>query len=434
MIRLTITDVGPITKTVEIEFKRFCILIGPQSNGKSTIAKILSTCLWLEKEACTTISDKIVKNGDEFQALLEDFHRMHNYIHPDRSLIRYESDYVEIAYNKGAFTLCFRDNLSYLRRKISYIPSDRNVVTMKDIEKRDLEPTNFRSFLFDWLDANRHYDTDHKIPILNLGVKYYYDENANDRRDILTHENGVSYDISLYDASSGMQSLVPMTVLMHYLVTDYLKNYGNDISFDQKKKYSKLSWTITELITTKHYPEQVAKSDYKSVYTDKIKKLADMDDASALAIIREMIALYERLVYPKNISFILEEPEQNLFPLTQVCLLNNIISLCNSSSPSSVLITTHSPYILAAANILLFADKLKRAGIDPKRIGELINTDEFITQDEFTAYAVSDGTCNSVIDMNTGLISENELDSASDYNSDVFEKMYELYVSKCQAK
>ena len=51
MRRLKITDVGPITKTATIEFKRFCILIGPQSNGKSTIAKILSTCMWLEKEA-----------------------------------------------------------------------------------------------------------------------------------------------------------------------------------------------------------------------------------------------------------------------------------------------------------------------------------------------------------------------------------------------
>ena len=57
-------------------------------------------------------------------------------------------------------------------------------------------------------------------------MKYYYNDKAKERMDMLSHENGVTYNISLYDASSGMQSLVPMTVLMHYLVTDYFKNYG----------------------------------------------------------------------------------------------------------------------------------------------------------------------------------------------------------------
>jgi ABC-type cobalamin/Fe3+-siderophores transport system ATPase subunit len=162
MRRIVITDVGPITKTATIEYNRFCILIGPQSNGKSTIAKLLSTCLWIEKEACTSLTTDIVKDGESFVRLVEDFHRMHNYIHPDRSYIEYQSSYVTVIYDKGKFQITFKDNLSYNRLKISYVPSDRNVVTMKDIEKRDLEPTNFRSFLFDWLDTNRNFNVKHK--------------------------------------------------------------------------------------------------------------------------------------------------------------------------------------------------------------------------------------------------------------------------------
>ena len=217
MRKLIIKNVGPITQTATIEFERFCILIGPQSNGKSTIAKILSTCIWLEKEACTSLNDTIINDGDEFVSQVEDFHRMHNYIHRDSSYIEYQSPYITIIYDKGQFSMTFKDNLSYNRLKISYMPSDRNIVTMKDIEKRDMEPTNFRSFLFDWLDTNRNFDSQHKAPILNLDVKYYFDDKVKDRMDMLTHVNGVTYDIPLYDASSGMQSLVPMTVLMHYL-------------------------------------------------------------------------------------------------------------------------------------------------------------------------------------------------------------------------
>ena len=70
MRKITITDVGPITKTATIEFKRFCILIGPQSNGKSTMAKILSTCMWLEKEACVSLSESVLDDGQDRKSVV----------------------------------------------------------------------------------------------------------------------------------------------------------------------------------------------------------------------------------------------------------------------------------------------------------------------------------------------------------------------------
>ena len=263
MRQLTITSVGPITQTAQIVYERFCILIGPQSNGKSTIAKVLSTCLWLEKEACTSLSTDVVKNGEEFKNMIEDFHRMHNYINPDKSIIKYSSPFIEIEYNKGDFSMSFLNNLSYERMKITYVPSDRNVVTMKDIEKRDLDPTNFRSFLFDWLETNRNFDSKHKATILNLGIKYYFNAEAKERMDMLTHENGVTYEIPLYDASSGMQSLVPMNVLMHYLATDYFSNYGKGVSFEQQQKNEQLAWEVVREIMTKQYPEEIKQKDIK---------------------------------------------------------------------------------------------------------------------------------------------------------------------------
>lgn len=428
MRTLTITDVGPVTKTATIEYKRFCILIGPQSNGKSTIAKILSTCLWLEKEACTSLKSDIIKDGESFKNLVEGFHRMHNYIHPDRSVIEYESPYIKIVYNKSKFSISFNSNLEYKRIKISYVPSDRNVVTMKDIEKRDLEPTNFRSFLFDWLETNRNFDERHKVPILNLGIKYYFDANAKSRMDMLTHENGVTYDIPLYDASSGMQSLVPMTVLMHYLVSDYFTNYGKDISFERQSNNNNLARAITELLTVKHNPQQTyGKYAQEEAHCGLLQDPTGNDVKETMDKIKD---LYNNLAYPQSISFILEEPEQNLFPETQVSLFNDIVSLCNGKHPSSAFITTHRPYLLAAANISLFAGKLANLSIDEKTIADCIGTDIFINPEDFTAYSVSEGTCTSLLDDNTRLIKENELDSASEYNAEVFDKLYRLYTKK----
>lgn len=427
MRKITITDVGPITKTATIEFKRFCILIGPQSNGKSTMAKILSTCMWLEKEACVSLSESVLDDGQAFVDLVENFHRMHNYIHSDRSVIEYESPFVSIKYNKGDFQLSFKNNLEYNRTKISYMPSDRNIITMKDIEKRELEPTNFRSFLFDWLDTNRHYDVNHKMPILNLDMQYYHDDKAKVRMDMLAHENGVTYNIPLYDASSGMQSLVPMSVLMHYLVTGYFDNYGKDLSFEQQKKNTDLAWAITKMVTTKYYPQEVKKLEYREVYYTLVRDKANDGDVDAVQQMQEIKELYGHLVNPKSISFVLEEPEQNLFPQTQVDLFNDVVALCNGEHASAAFITTHSPYILAAANILLFVDILKKQGVAEELIKNAISTTASISIDDFSAYVVSEGTCRSLIDDETHLISENELDLASEYNAEIFDKLSELY-------
>ena len=48
MARICIKNVGPI-KQVDINLKRINVFIGMQSSGKSTIAKIISFCSWLDK-------------------------------------------------------------------------------------------------------------------------------------------------------------------------------------------------------------------------------------------------------------------------------------------------------------------------------------------------------------------------------------------------
>lgn len=421
---LSITNVGPIVNTATIEFKRYCILIGPQSRGKSTIAKILSTCLWIEKEACTSFNEHVVSDGKHFKALVEDFHRMHNYIHPDSSVIEYSSPYIKLKYSKGEFLMSFVGNLDYQCSKISYIPSDRNVALMKDIEKRELEQTNFRSFLFDWLEAKRKFDVQHKLPILNLDMRYYFNAETDEGKDMLTHENGVSYDIPLYDASSGMQSLVPMNVLMHYLATGYFDNYGSGVSFEKRQKQTKLARNVAEKITAKHFPRQVEELGFENVYENEIRK-----NASGMADVctDEMNSLYQQLATPHNISFIVEEPEQNLFPATQVDLFNDIVAVCNAKNGSSAFITTHSPYLLASANILLFAGKLKNKGVDQQSVDSCVRSEHTIPATDFTAYCVDYGGCESIVDEKTGLIKENELDSASVYNSEIFDKLYQLY-------
>ena len=75
---LVIRNIGPI-KDVDINLNRVNVFIGPQSSGKSTIAKVISTCSWVEKKVATTMDENVVVNADAFIALMSEFHKMSKY-------------------------------------------------------------------------------------------------------------------------------------------------------------------------------------------------------------------------------------------------------------------------------------------------------------------------------------------------------------------
>ena len=76
MAHIIIKNIGPI-KEVELDLNKINVFMGPQSSGKSTIAKIISFCLWIEKNVCLFRNIMDVKSG--FRQMLEDYHQMHGY-------------------------------------------------------------------------------------------------------------------------------------------------------------------------------------------------------------------------------------------------------------------------------------------------------------------------------------------------------------------
>jgi predicted ATP-dependent endonuclease of OLD family len=423
-----INSVGPIVNEVKLELRRFNVFIGQQSSGKSTIAKLISTFSWLEKEACTTLSENVLPDKKDFITFIEDYHRIHGYFDEDKSVVKYESDYVTIVYDKGNFSVVLKPNCTdYQRVKVSYVPSDRNVITLKDIEKRELGDTNFRSFLFDWLEARRAFDPQSMADMLSLDVKYYYDKERTQYQDRITHHNGQSYDISLYDASSGLQSAVPLVVLLTYLKEMYYENYGKEISFESQKRESKLIIRLIERLLMPFVdalpgesPVDVFKRTSKELESGK------MHYAIYFQNIRKAL---DSLNEPHSISHIIEEPEQNLFPQTQGDLIQYIISSCNITDHlSSAVITTHSPYLLAMLNVLIMAGILLESGVDKNQINDILPINSAIRPLEIGVYTVGDGSCKSIINDVTGLIDQNHLDTASEYNASIFDQLYRMYI------
>lgn len=414
MKHLIIRNIGPI-KEADVELKRLNVIIGPQSSGKSTIAKIFSTCSWVEKEVATLMDDKAIKDASAFVSLMEDFHKMAGYFNKT-SEIQYETDVVKISLKGNAFSVKLKKQEIYHREKICYIPSERNSVTLPELQGFEFGQTNLRSFLFDWFNAREFYKENNKAEILDLGIKYFYDPNELKYKDRIEHINGNTYEIPLGSASSGLQSVVPLQIMIQYYAGLYFDTFAEKMSFDTDVKLRKIRQTLTDkIVLRKLFPEEYC-AENRSELMKRVSELLQKGDNQTLDLYWELHFELIRLTDPVRTSFIVEEPEQNLYPFTQIALFERILSMCSlEERKHSCTITTHSPFILNYLNVLI-ARHYK--GVEGK---------VSLNPDELGAFVIGDGYLTDLIQVNsnTGQKSVNaeDLVEAMRYMFDEYRRM-----------
>lgn len=131
-------------------------------------------------------------------------------------------------------------------------------------------------------------------------------------------------------------------------------------------------------------------------------------------------------------SFVVEEPEQNLFPKNQRELMFYFASKLNNSKCNFVL-TTHSPYLLSCLNVQLLASKLYAIDSFKDEVSSIIKKDFVVDSKDVAVYSLGtkeddNNYCRSLISQTTGLVSINELDAVSEYIGDDYERLYSLYL------
>ncbi len=388
MKHLIVKNVGPV-RDIDICLKRFNVIIGPQSSGKSTVAKILSTCEWIEKEVATTRDEKAIGNREDFRRLVETFHKMEGYFDTTSpSYIFYETDFVTIEYGETDFCVVLKKDADYHRQKICYIPSERNMIALPELNGFEFKTTNLRSFLFDWYRAREYYNPDNKVDILGLGVKYYYNKNLQSKNDRVQHVNGETYDISLSNSSSGLQSAIPLIVMLQYYSEQYFKEYDFKSSFEQETKLKKMRSALTREIALELYKPGYAEEEVPRLTKEFNDKL-HTNDPAAIDIFSKYDDACNRLMIPDRTTFIVEEPEQNLYPFTQIALLDAMMSLCSSSWEHGYTITTHSPYLLNYLNVLVM------------RYYKEVKDKAWMNPESLMVYAMQDGRMIDMMQTNT---------------------------------
>ncbi|MGM9694230.1 MAG: AAA family ATPase [Alloprevotella sp.] len=385
MQRLIIYHVGPVIKA-DIKLKKVNVFIGPQSSGKSTVAKIISFCSWLEKNKHELEESELFAHSviDKMTS----YHRMEGYFSAE-SKIFYQGDNIAFAYNwlesesipmefeEGHYELSHLTEKEYfflrseklMNPKVLYIPAERNFVSVvPNLQKYDESKDSLQSFVMDWFEAKRSFKKENALNLIDLGMKYYCD----DDEDRVQLEDG--HSIKLRNASSGLQSVIPLLI-----VADYM----------------------TKGIYEKERPFSVEEQDALN------KLLQSLADESKLAnnetvLKRRLLGFLQGKVY-SHTQFVIEEPEQNLYPSEQNKLMEHLASIINHGKQHRLTLTTHSPYIVNFLNVLLRRSEKSASFLRPEELnvflianGEL--TDLMMHDDSRTKWGVDVSVLNAAME------------------------------------
>lgn len=359
------------------------VFIGPQSSGKSTIAKLL---------AIFRDIDFIIEGYKEenVTAFFQNYN-IANYFQ--------ESSFLE--YKTSDYTISFTNNEWNISKTAEF---DQNIVQEKiRIEEliKGVVSTNER------LKTTPEAQDEFIRQLYNLNwrklFQYHKEQIYIPAERILTSiisESGFSFnEISL-----------PGT----------LKQFGKEF---ERAKLSKEKIEIPFLNISYQYEEKEFR-----IYYSKNKSVALNESSSG---VQSLLPLYTVMNYvTKNVAskncFIVEEPELNLFPVAQKATINFLIEKANHQN--ELLITTHSPYVLSVLNNLLFAHIIGSKGEKLNAsINEIIPESLWIEPNNFNAYYLESGVATNLINPNTKLIKDNFLDKVSEDIIGERDQLLELY-------
>lgn len=422
--RIQISNVGPINH-VSIELNTINVFMGAQSSGKSTIAKIISFCSWVEKNVATNQSLKSYYTDKTFFIdRLETFHKMKGFFNKKSEII-YQSNVIKLEYSSNDFKIEWVDKYAYKKNKISYIPSERSMVILPEVEKVEFPPNYLRSFLFDWFDARKQYSKEKSLSLLNIGFNYYYSDSTKENH-IKSIEKKNSHDILLSNASSGLQSVTPMIAMVDYL-TNFIYNDTQNSSYEFDEIRMKVSNDlVSDLIIFPYFNEKTSNLEDRKKQIEEINKKLLEKDSVVTTLFNHYTLVRENLFSTHSSNLIIEEPEQNLFPDTQRSLIYYLLNKCrNDSHQHQMTLTTHSPYVLYAINNCMMAYIVKDK-IDEDEYNKLKCNTSPINPKEISIYQIESGELNCIQEEN-GLIGKNYFDEKMKELMDDFYVMLNYY-------
>lgn len=407
MSKIKIKYFGPIKEGCKendgwIDVKKVTLFIGNQGSGKSTVAKLITTFMWIEKVLTRgDYDEKWFTRKNKLKNQFLSYFRIENYFpkndSQNKTYIEYVGNSYNIKYEHGNLTIKESKNGTYELPQIMYVPAERNfAANLKKVTSQKLTSESLVEFSEEFFNAKNAMVGSMNLPINNVDIEY------SKLNDVL-YIKGEDYKINLRDASSGFQSFVPL-----YLVTWFLSN---------------------SVIRQSESSQDLMTSEQRERFRKQMKFIRESDD---LTDEQKRIAISDAAKRFNKSAFIniVEEPEQNLFPTSQKQMLYSLLEFNNMTQGNKLLMTTHSPFIISYLTLAIKANNLKgMVKTDPlnNKLNGIVPLNSTVNSDDTVIYELNDFGNILKLDNYQGLPSdENYLNKKLEENNELFTNLLEI--------
>lgn len=431
MHKITIKSFGPISD-VQLVVKDFLVFIGPQASGKSTISKAIYFFKSLRDDLIKYVFDSVEKaNLDEsLTTFRKSIKRKYlnfwgSTYHLDDIFLQYQyktdvSIKVTLERNSKFISLhfspSFRNTFNYIIRETREFISERSKRDPSFLSSSDLLAleSEKRSF-FKKIEslANELFDDDKDLIFIPAG------------RSLLA------------TLSEQLQYIHPHK--LDYLMWAFIDRINNskplfnkslsDIVYEKKKlTQDKIAFDTVDM--ARKIIEKILKGSYRfdregeKLYIDdhKYTKL-NFSSSGQQESIWILLLIFLIILENKKVFMVIEEPEAHLYPEAQKEMVD-LIALLTNHTDNQTIITTHSPYILASLNNLIYAKKI--GDKTPDAVKDRINPKLWLNREKMGTYFIDKGGFNNIMDEELDLIKTEAIDSASAIINDDYEFLFNL--------
>lgn len=350
-----------------MSINQLTVFCGTQGTGKSTLVKLYSTFVWLEKALMRgDMKPSSLTQYSRFAKKYLVYHGIDSYLY-DNTYIHFKGQCYDFEYKDGHLYVDEnRNDFDYIRPQVMYYPAERNLLSSIVEKASTLKglPESLSAMLVDYRQACQSLTEDLSLPINN--VKFHYDT-LNQIGSIVSP----SYKVRISHASSGLQSATPLFLTLNHLYECTCSGRKTDASKTTSKEQEIIDKRIHDILL-----DDTLDDDTRSRL---IKKLSDNVN--------------------KRMVNIIEEPEQNLFPDSQERILFEMIRL-SARQNNQLLFTTHSPYLVNYLMLAIKGFQVSQVITDEEgkeELNAIVPVDSVIDGDDVTIYQLDlEGNINEL--------------------------------------
>jgi len=414
--KIVIENFGGI-KNLEFEYKPINILIGPQASGKSITVKLT----YFFKNFFSEIFKSIDK-GESKRTL------------DNKQLDKFYNYFPKEAYPKGSFRIEYHINQSVIsvsrkgNKPVQFDYSDdiKKLITKakqfyKEEQKKVQQDvngiaslrvtSNFRKRFYDYIKDEISITANYNQYFVPAGRSFF-----------------ANIQSGIFSFLSDNRSLDPFLIEFGSFYSNF-KNFGIRVDNDKKQQMEEFDVLISQIMNGTYLREKdkdyLVHKDFRKVNLANASS-GQQETLPLVLVLKTLNSV--RFFGTSGATLYIEEPEAHLFPIAQKRIVQLLARTFNNTDNNfQIIVTTHSPYILASFNNLIEAGKIVQENSSKRRkVHSIIPKQEILAPKDLVAYSINYGEKTVLIDKETQLISQNLLDSVSNEIAIEFGQLLEL--------